>query len=154
MHLKMWMLSRVNLHCQVTMLDYCSGNWRNNCSGNLRNNCSGNWRNYCSGNWSNNCSGNWRSYKVGLVEQRSVWPRLQVFIFFCIFFYRGYRFLFFTHYFTNGFKKQKLHFLSDPGVPGVRSMGPVLSHSQTELPLCRLNWCDSGWWRYQLNTGW
>ena len=29
--------------------------------------------------------------------------------------------------------------LSDPGVPGVRSMGPVLSHSQTELPLLNLN---------------
>ena len=42
-------------------------------------------------------------------------------------------------------------FLSDPGVPGVRSMGPVLSHWVT---LCRLNWCDSGWWRYKLNTNW
>ena len=25
----------------------------------------------------------------------------------------------------------KNHFLSDPGVPGVRSMGPVVSHKQT-----------------------
>ena len=45
-------------------------------------------------------------------------------------------------------------FLSDPGVPGVRSMGPVVFHWLTELPLCRLNWCDSGWWRYELNTNW
>ena len=45
-------------------------------------------------------------------------------------------------------------FLSDPGVPGVRSMGPVVSHWVSELPLCRLNWCDSGWWRYELNTNW
>ena len=34
-------------------------------------------------------------------------------------------------------------FLSDPGVPGVRSMGPDLCPSHT---ICRLNWCDSGWW--------
>ena len=37
-------------------------------------------------------------------------------------------------------------FLSDPGVPGVRSLGPDVTN--------RLNWCDSGWWRYQLNTKW
>ena len=24
----------------------------------------------------------------------------------------------------------------------------------TERRLCRLDWCDSGWWRYQLNTNW
>ena len=30
-------------------------------------------------------------------------------------------------------------FLSDPGVPGVRSMGPVVSHKLTEEPFCRLN---------------
>ena len=43
-------------------------------------------------------------------------------------------------------------FLSDPGVPGVRSMGPVsLTHSKTFL---KLNWCDSGLWRYQVNTNW
>ena len=47
-----------------------------------------------------------------------------------------------------------LMFLSDPGVPGVRSMGPVLSHWLSLRPLCRLNWCDSGRWRYQLNTNW
>ena len=32
-------------------------------------------------------------------------------------------------------------FLSDPGKPDWET-------------LCRLNWCDSGWWRYQLNTNW
>ena len=26
-----------------------------------------------------------------------------------------------------------------------------LTHWDT---FCKLNWCDSGWWRYQLNTGW
>ena len=51
------------------------------------------------------------------------------------------------------------NFLSDPCVHGVRSMGP---NSLTAVhwvhwvgQLCRLlrfNWCDSGWWRYQLNT--
>ena len=25
---------------------------------------------------------------------------------------------------------------------------------QTNYTFCRLNWCDSGWWRYQLNTNW
>ena len=46
-------------------------------------------------------------------------------------------------------------FLSDPGVPGVRSMGPVVSHSLTESKtFVKLNWVDSGWWRYQLNTNW
>ena len=38
-------------------------------------------------------------------------------------------------------------FLSDPGVPGVRSMGlglcPSLTHYKT---FCWFNWCDSGWW--------
>ena len=33
-------------------------------------------------------------------------------------------------------------FLSDPGI-----WGPIF-----ERPLLRLNWRDSGWWRYQLNT--
>ena len=48
-----------------------------------------------------------------------------------------------------------LVFLSDPGVPGVRSMGPVLWNWLTDWEsFCRLNWCDSGWWRYQLNTNW
>ena len=44
-------------------------------------------------------------------------------------------------------------FLSDPGVPGVRSMGPDLSKwlSDSDM-LLKLNWCDSGWWRYQLNA--
>ena len=32
----------------------------------------------------------------------------------------------------------KVSFLSDPGVPGVRSMGPVVSHSQTERPCADL----------------
>ena len=41
-------------------------------------------------------------------------------------------------------------FLSDPGVPGVRSLGPDVRHSYKTF--LRLNWCDSGWWRYQLNT--
>ena len=45
-------------------------------------------------------------------------------------------------------------FLSDPGVSGVRSMGPVVSNWLTPRPLCRLNWCDSGWWRYKLYTNW
>ena len=40
-------------------------------------------------------------------------------------------------------------FLSDPGVPGVRSMGPSLSNWGR---FCRYNWCDSAFWRYQLNT--
>ena len=48
--------------------------------------------------------------------------------------------------------------LSDLGVPGVRSMGPVVSHSLAALEwlFCKLIWfwCDSGWWRYQLNTNW
>ena len=42
--------------------------------------------------------------------------------------------------------KLKTHFvilLSDPGVPGVRSMGPDVTTYNT---ICRLNWCDSGWW--------
>ena len=42
-------------------------------------------------------------------------------------------------------------FLSDPGVSGVWYMGPVLSNTDN---FCRLNWCDSGWWRYKLNTNW
>ena len=42
-------------------------------------------------------------------------------------------------------------FLSDPGIPGVRSMCPSLSNYDTFF---RLNWCDSGWWGYQLNTNW
>ena len=44
-----------------------------------------------------------------------------------------------------------LSFLSDPGVSGVRSMGPVVWNWDT---FCRLNWCDFGWWRYKLNTCW
>ena len=34
-------------------------------------------------------------------------------------------------------------------VHGFRSMGPGVSKSDYNT-LCRLNWCDSGWWRYQL----
>ena len=41
--------------------------------------------------------------------------------------------------------------LSDPGIHGVRSMGPCVSNWET---LGWLNWCDSGWWRYQRNTNW
>ena len=40
-------------------------------------------------------------------------------------------------------------FLSDPGKPGVRSLGPDVRHSMMFL---KLNWCYSGWWRYQVNT--
>ena len=29
-----------------------------------------------------------------------------------------------------------------------------LTDSLSPRPLCRLNWCDSGWWRYKLNTNW
>ena len=50
-------------------------------------------------------------------------------------------------------------FLSDPGKPGVRSLGPDVCPSLSEWvsewdTLLRLNWCDSGWWRYQVNTNW
>ena len=34
----------------------------------------------------------------------------------------------------------------------VRSMGPVDSKSLRMRGFWRLNWCDSGWWRYQLNA--
>ena len=43
-----------------------------------------------------------------------------------------------------------LFFLSDSGIPWVRSMGPSVSDNT----FCRLNWRDSGWWRYQLDTNW
>ena len=44
-------------------------------------------------------------------------------------------------------------FLSYPGKPGVRSLGPDVRPPLSEWKtLCRLNWCDSGWWGYQLNT--
>ena len=33
----------------------------------------------------------------------------------------------------------------------VQSLCPDVRPS---LMLCRLNWCDSGWWGYQLNTNW
>ena len=39
-------------------------------------------------------------------------------------------------------------FLSDPGRPGPIYVSG-LCHWVT---FCELNWCDSGWWRYQLNT--
>ena len=38
---------------------------------------------------------------------------------------------------------QAINFLSDPGVPGVWSMGLGLCPYKT---ICRLNWCDPGWW--------
>ena len=34
----------------------------------------------------------------------------------------------------------------------VRSMDPVVSHKLSHL--FKLNWCDSSWWRYKLNTNW
>ena len=44
-------------------------------------------------------------------------------------------------------------FLPDPGVSGVRSMGPGVSMSLTHSErFLKLGWCDSGWWWYQLNT--
>ena len=49
----------------------------------------------------------------------------------------------------NIYKYKKLTFclfLSDPGIPGVRSMGPGVSNSLTDKTFCRLNWCESGWW--------
>ena len=44
-------------------------------------------------------------------------------------------------------------FLSDPGIPGLiyGSGCHFLSFSER---LLKLNWCDSGWWRYQVNTNW
>ena len=43
--------------------------------------------------------------------------------------------------------------LPDPGVSGVRSMGPGLSiYLCTYGSFVKLCWCDSGWWWYQLNT--
>ena len=42
-------------------------------------------------------------------------------------------------------------FLPDPGVSGVRSMGPGVPPSKNFVKLC---WCDSGSWWYQLNTDW
>ena len=52
--------------------------------------------------------------------------------------------------FPNFYRKviAKFKSLLDPGKPGVRSMAPGCN-SNTSL---RLKWCDSGWWRYQLNT--
>ena len=40
------------------------------------------------------------------------------------------------------------NFLADPGVPGVRSMGPYLCLSETFL---KLKWCDPSWSSYKLN---
>ena len=54
---------------------------------------------------------------------------------------------------TTGWK-MFLSFLSDPGKPGVRSLGPDVRPSVCPYTLLRLNWCDSGWWRYQVNTNW
>ena len=44
-------------------------------------------------------------------------------------------------------------FLSDPGVPGPIFVSGCHSVSEWDT-FVRLNWCDSGWWRYQLNTNW
>ena len=43
-----------------------------------------------------------------------------------------------------------LAFLPDPGVPGVRSIGPDLCHYESFLKLC---WCDSGWCRVAQSAG-
>ena len=41
------------------------------------------------------------------------------------------------------------------GKPGVRSLGPSVRLSvRLSKTFVKLNWCDSGWWRYQLNTNW
>ena len=47
--------------------------------------------------------------------------------------------------------KQVRILISDPGIPGVRFLGLGVTNSKT---FCRINWCDSGWRRYQLNTCW
>ena len=48
---------------------------------------------------------------------------------------------------------QPSRFLPDPGVSGVRSMGPGVSMSlHPSGSFLKLCWCDSGWWWYQLNT--
>ena len=45
--------------------------------------------------------------------------------------------------------KTGIVFLSDPGKPGVRSLGPDVSNKHTFV---KLNWCD--WCGYQVNTNW
>ena len=47
-----------------------------------------------------------------------------------------------------------VQYLSDPCKPGVRSLGPDARKSVRPTPMCRLNWCDSGWRGYQLRTNW
>ena len=32
--------------------------------------------------------------------------------------------------------------------------GPIYGSECLKCTLFRLNWCDSGWWRYQLNSSW
>ena len=47
----------------------------------------------------------------------------------------------------------KVKCLPDPGVSGVRSMGPGVCLSlPTYGSFVKLCWCDSDWWWYQLNT--
>ena len=50
---------------------------------------------------------------------------------------------------------KEINFLPDPGVSGVRSMGPGVSiYVTTSRSFVKLYWCDYGWWWYQLNTNW
>ena len=52
----------------------------------------------------------------------------------------------------NGWFRARLIFIG-PRCP----WGPIYGSgclSLTKRPICRLNWCDSGCWRYQLNTNW
>ena len=64
-----------------------------------------------------------------------------------------FSFIFIDNLRKRSFHLQKVQFLPDPGVPGVRSMGLGLSNYlhtyNTFLKLCL---CDSGLWWYQLNT--
>ena len=67
-----------------------------------------------------------------------------------------YQTLYFEHLIlSNGFtlvtSSINFLYLSDQGKPEVRSLGPLVTESET---LLRLNWYYSGWWRYQLNTNW
>ena len=45
-----------------------------------------------------------------------------------------------------------LHFYRTQVSRPVRSMGRVLSNKLSYV--CKLYWCDSGWWRYKLDTNW
>ena len=45
------------------------------------------------------------------------------------------------------------NFLSDPGIPG-RICGSESLKQTDSKTFCRLNWYDSGWWWYQIDTNW